>query len=183
MTTPPPPDGIPPDALPLYESLRRSVEASPYVVQPTSKGFDFKLDVANARWWGLLGRSRLRKAVVHHVKVIDPRTYSITDDVVTITWNAGVPTARYAYERQYGRSIAVGFGKAYALDDDLQPAEVYSYTYSAEDGRRMTQAAARSLGMKEKWPAAAVVGLVVGIIGAVGAAAALIALGIGLLAS
>lgn len=140
---------MPPDAASLYESLRRSTEGSPYVVEPTPKGFDFKLDIANAQWWDLLGRSGLRKSCVHHVKVIDSRTYSITDDLVTITWNVGVPTAQYAYERQYGRYVSIGFGKAYALDDGLKPAEVYSYTYSTEESRRMIQSAARSLGMKK----------------------------------
>jgi hypothetical protein len=181
MTTPM--DGIPPHAVPLYESLRRSAEGLPYVLEPTPKGFDFKVDIANADWWDLLGRSGLRKSYVHHVNVIDPTTYSITDDLFTVTWNAGVPTARYTSERQYGRNISIGFGKAYALDDDLKPAEVYSYTYSTEESRRLIQSAARALGMKEKWPAAAVVGLVVGVIGALGAVIALIALGITRLAS
>lgn len=178
-----PKDGIPPHAEPLYESLRRSTEGSPYVLEATPKGFDFKVDIANADWWDLLGRSGLRKSYVHHVKVIDTTTYSITDELFTVTWNVGVPTARYSSERQYGRNISIGFGRAYALDDDLKPAEVYSYTYSTEESRRMIQSAARSLGMKEKWPAAAIVGLVFAIIGALGAVAALIALGIGLLAS
>lgn len=178
-----PPYGIPPDAIPLYEALCRSAEGSPYVLEPTPKGFDFKVDIANARWWDLLGRSRLRKSYVHHVTVVDSRTYSITDDLATVTWNVGVPTARYTSKRQYGRSISIGFGKAYALDDDLKPAEVYSYTYSTEESRRLIQSAARALGMKERWPAAAIIGLVVGIIGALGAVAALIAFGIGLLTS
>lgn len=173
-----PPYGMPPDAAPLYELLRRSTEGSPYIVEPTPNGFDFKVDIADARWWDVLGRSSLTKSYVHHVKVIDSRTYSITDDLLTITWNVGVPTAHYTYERTYGRNISIGFGKAYALDNDLKPAEVYSYTYNTEESRRMIQSAARSLGMKERWPAAAIVGLVVGIIGGLGAVVTLITLGI-----
>lgn len=173
-----PTDGMPSDAAPLYESLRRSTEGSPYIVEPTPKGFDFKVDIANAQWWDLLGRSGLTKSYVHHVKVIDSRTYSITDDLLTITWNVGVPTAQRTYKRTYGRNISIGFGKAYALDNDLKPAEVYSYTYSTEESRRMIQSAARALDMKEKWPAAAIFGLVFGIIGGFGAVVTLITLGI-----
>lgn len=174
---------MPPAAAPLYESLRRSTEGSPYVIEPTPTGFDFKVDIANAQWWDLLGRSNLTKSYVHHVKVIDSRTYSITDDLLTVTWNVGVPTSRYSYKRTYGRNISIGFGKAYALDDDLKPAEVYSYTYSTEESRRLIQSAARSLGMKEKWPAAAIVGLVFAFIGGLGAVVTLITLGILRLAS
>ncbi|GGU21726.1 hypothetical protein [Nocardioides albus] len=178
-----PPYGIPPDAVPLYELLCRSTEGSPYIVEPTAKGFDFKVDIANAQWWDLLGRSGLTKSYVHHITVTDSGTYSITDDLCTISWNVGVPTAHYTYKRTYGRNISIGFGKAYALDDDLIPAEVYSYTYSTEESRRVIQSAARSLGMKEEWPAAAIVGLVFAIIGSLGAVAALITVGILRLAS
>lgn len=177
MTTPPPYD-MPPDAVPLYELLRRSTESSPYIVEPTSKGFDFKVVVAAAQWWDLLGRSGLTKSYVHHVTVTDSRTYSITDDLCTINWNVGIPTAQYTYKRTYGRNISIGFGKAYALDDDLKPAEVYSYTYNTEESQRIIQSAARSLGMKEKWPAAAIVGLVFAVVGALGAVVTLITLGV-----
>lgn len=181
MTTPP--YGLSADAAALYESLRRATEGTPYILEPTPKGFDFKVNIANAQWWDLLGRSRLTKSYVHHVKVIDSRTYSITDDLATITWNAGVPSAQYTYQRQYGRNISIGFGKAYAFDDDLRPAEVYSYTYSTEESRRLIQSAARSLGMRERWPAAAIIGLVFAIIGGLGAVVTLITLGMLRLAS
>lgn len=168
-----------PVAVPLYERLQHATGTTAYVMEPTAKGFDLKLDIANAKWWGLLGRAGLQKSYIHHVEVIDSDTYSITDDHVTITWNVGVPTAHYTYQRQRGRTLSMGFGKAYALDDDLKPAEVYNYTYSSEEGRRMIRSAAQALGMKEKWPAAMKVGLGFAVIAGLGALAAVIALGLG----
>lgn len=132
-----PTHGVPPDAAFIYEALRRSTERSPYILIPTPKGFDFKVDIANAQWWDLLGRSRPTKSYVNHVRGIDSGTFSITDDLLTVTRNAGVPNARYSDERTYCRNISIGFGKPYALDDDPRPADVYSNTYSTKESRRM----------------------------------------------
>ncbi|MGH3351377.1 MAG: hypothetical protein ACRDPS_11985 [Nocardioides sp.] len=173
MTTPPlQPPSV---AQPLYAHLEQLTKDSPYLVIPTETGFDLKIDIVDAKWWGILNRAGLKKTYVHHVRVVDATTYSITDDNVEISWSAGVPSAHYTYERTVGRSYNISFGTAYAINDDFKLDKVYSFKFNSEESRQMIKAAAKSLGLKEKMPTSMLIGVVVGF----GTLAALAIAGIG----
>lgn len=165
----------PPAAYQLYERLKRATEDSPYIVTPTDVGFDLKIDIVDAKWWGILNRAGLKWSYVHHVNVIDSTTYKVIDETVKVTWSAGVPSAQYSYEKTYGRSYNIAFGAAYAFNDNLKLAEVYNFKFNSEEGRQMLKAAAKSLGMKEKLPWPVLVGAIV----ALGTLALLVLSGIG----
>lgn len=145
----------------FYDRVRQAASESPYVVTPTDTGFDLQIDIVDAKWWGVLNRAGLKKTYIHHVAVPDPQTYLITDDYVDIEWSAGVPSAHYSKEREVGRVYKKSFGAAYAFDENFRPGQVYSFRFDSEESRHLLKAAARSLGMKEKMPATAKVGLIV----------------------
>lgn len=53
----------------LIDAVRASAEDSPYVIEETEEGFRVQLDVADARWWGPLSKSSLKKTLSHHVRL------------------------------------------------------------------------------------------------------------------
>lgn len=153
----------PADAQALYDRVRQAAAESPYVVTPTEKGFDLKVDIVNAKWWGALNRAELKKSFIHHVAVTDPRTYLITDDYVDIEWSGGVPSAHYSKEREVGRVYKKSFEVAYGFNENHRLEKIYSYTFDSEESRRLVKDAAKALGMKEKTPTTVRIGLAVGL--------------------
>lgn len=173
------------------EELRAAVadvaEGTPYRVEPTERGFDLRVDLADSHWWGPLGAAGVRSLVVHHV-VLDEarRRLSITDDHRDLRWDVGadggeVPrlTASVRASRFVGRSTSVSFERTWALDETGEPRRVVDYTFRSSEGHGLIRAAARDLGWSEQRGTAERIALVAAAIGGGGAiitAAALITL-------
>ncbi|MFC6285503.1 hypothetical protein ACFP3Q_06180 [Nocardioides sp. GCM10027113] len=162
------------------EELRRRVEVAaegtPYVVTPTRRGFDVTLDIVDAQWFGLLNKAGLSKVYTHHVAVREDGTYTVTDDVRTVEWVAGVPQVKGSSERMYGRVKELGVQKVWALDEHGRFGQVVDFRFSSEEGRDLVEAVAEQLGLRLRRGAAETVGLVFGVIGAVGALATIVVL-------
>lgn len=167
----------PASAQALFDGVRRATHDTPYTVTPTEKGFDLKVDIVDAKWWGVLNRAGMTKAYIHHVSVPDPQTYEVTDAYVDVEWSAGVPSAHYTQEHASGRVYKKSFDVAYAFNEDHKLEKIYSYTFDSEESRKLLKDAAKSLGMKERMGATEKIGLAVGL----GTIAALIVAGLVLL--
>lgn len=166
----------------FYEAVREKIAGTPYIVTPTPQGFDLALDLVNAKWFGAFNMAGLTSSYVHHVTVVPNGTYQILDDKVTFTWSAGVPTA-FRHERFQGRIHEVSFEKSWGITESGEFGKITDYTFRTQEGRQVIRTAANSLGLKEKMPAAMVIGLTFAIIGDLGAVLAMVILGVGLLAS
>ncbi|MER7558666.1 hypothetical protein ABTZ46_17100 [Nocardioides sp. NPDC126508] len=40
-----------PAAKPFFEPAKQATADSAYIVEPAAHGFDFNLDIVNAKWW------------------------------------------------------------------------------------------------------------------------------------
>jgi len=150
----------------LEDAVRRASAGTPYTVVPTDDGFDLRLDLADAQWWGAFNRAGLRTSFTHEVRVYGDR-FVITDVARTVEWVAGSPRIAASAAVERGRIQRVGFQRTYALGDDLRPQKVVDHSFSSETGRRLIEDAAAEHGLRQAMPleqriALAMAGLAVG---------------------
>ena len=138
--------------------VRAACESTPYVVTRTDDGFDVRLDLADAQWYGLFNKAGLKKTSIHHVKVTDD-DYSITDDSQEVRWTAGHPEITGSASRQLGRNIEVGFEKTWAIREDGTVGKVVDYSFNSEEGRGLVTLVAKELGLKQRRGTAEKIGL------------------------
>ncbi|WP_232680078.1 hypothetical protein [Nocardioides sp. R-C-SC26] len=136
----------------LEDAVRAASDGTPYQVASADGGFDVVLDLADAQWWGAFNRAGLRKSFTHEVRLRGEGRYTITDVAREVEWIAGTPRIAASGTVERGRIHKVGFEKTYALDDDLRPAEVVSYSFSSGTGRRLIEDAAEGLGLRQQMP-------------------------------
>lgn len=154
---------------PFLRAVADAAAGSPYVVTPTEAGFDVSLDIADDRWWTVLGKAGLTKTYVHHVAAPGDGTYTVTDDSRTVEWVAGVPRASVRAERVQGRVRELGVEKAWGVREDGSVGNVVDYRFSSEEGRDLITAVAGQLGRRQQRGGAERIGLVVAGIALVGA--------------
>ena len=145
------------------DRVSRNAEGTPYVVTPTSEGFDVGIDIVDARWFELYENVGLSRTVVHHVAV-DGTTYTVNDDSRTLEWAAGSPRLGATLERSTGRKHELSFQKTVAVSDRGRVEKVVDYTFSSEEGRRLISTAAQEEGLEERMPLNAKIGLWVAIL-------------------
>lgn len=165
----------------LREAVQQAAEGTPYAVSPTADGFDVALDVADARWYGLLEKAGLKKTCVHHVHVTESGSYSITDDSRELEWVAGTPRLGARAVRQTGRVKEISFRKTWAFNEQGKPAKVVDYRFSSEEGRSMVTAAAKGLGLRQVRGTTEKVAIGFAVVGAVGAVITVVVLLVGAL--
>jgi hypothetical protein len=162
----------------LVQRVRELADGSPYVVEDTAEGFDVRLDLADARWHSLMSRESLRRVFVHHVAVDEEHgSLSITDDSRTVTWKAGldsrdgklVPSLSGEAVRFQGRVVQVSRQKVLAWDEKGTYGTVVDYRLDSREGHALIRTAARELGFEQRRGTSERIGLVVGVIGGVGA--------------
>ncbi|WP_121256528.1 hypothetical protein [Nocardioides ferulae] len=129
-------------------AVARAAEGTPYVVRPDDEGFSVALDVVDARWIGLLNAAGLQKAYVHHVRVRDDRSYTITDDARTVEWVAGTPRIAASAERQVGRVIEFGHQTVWAFDEHGRFGVQADFQFDSEEGRDLINGVAGQLGLQ-----------------------------------
>lgn len=153
----------------FFRAVAAAAHGSPYVVTRTERGFDVALDIADDRWWTVLGKAGLQKTYVHHVAAPGDGTYTVTDDSRTVEWVRGVPRSSAQAERTYGRVRELRVEKAWGIREDGTVGPVVDYRFSSEEGRDLVTAVAQQLGRVEKRGAAERTGMIVAGIALVGA--------------
>jgi hypothetical protein len=165
----------------LLRLVRQAAEGTPYAVRETDEGFDVSLDL-DARWSGTLRKEGLRTTCIHHVSFPGPGTYSVTDDVREIDWEAGVARLAAHGSRTTGRVREKGFEKTYVFDRrTFRFRQVSAQSFDTGQGRRLIDAAAVGLGLRAKRSGAEVIGIVMASIAALGALITVVTLIIGVL--
>lgn len=157
----------------LFEAVRKNAEGSPYVVEETDYGFRVSLDIVDARWWGMLARSGVKKVATHDVRVDEARrTFAITDTLRRLEWSGGVslqdgmvPRLSRTAEIQMGRIHRREVEKAWALDDSGSFGRIVDYSFDSSEGRDLIRGPAAALGWQERMPRSARIGLIVGVLG------------------
>ena len=139
--------------------------------------------MADAKWLTLLRRQGLRTTVRHIVRVRpERRTFTITDDVRSLDWEAGLdggrPVLSGSASRTYGRTIALGRGKVWAWDEKLRYGKVLDYTLDTEESRALIRTAARQLGYRERMPPVVRFALAMAVLGGGGAVVTLVVLAV-----
>ena len=167
----------------LYDAVRSLADRSPYAVDRTDDGFVVHVDVADAKWYALLQKQGLRTTVRHIVRVRpEQRTFTITDDVRSLDWQAGLaggrPVLSASASRSYGRTIALGRRKVWAWDEKLRYGKVLDYTLDTEESRALIRTAAKELGYRERMPAVMKFALAMAVLGAGGAVVTLVVLAV-----
>jgi len=105
----------------FFAAVAAAAQDSPYAVTRTEEGFDVALDIADDRWWTLLGKAGMQKTYIHHVAAPGDRTYTVTDDSRTVEWVGSVPKLSVEAERVLGRVREFGFEKAWGIREDGTP--------------------------------------------------------------
>jgi len=157
--------------------VQRAAQGTPYVVEPTGRGFDVRIDVADATWYALMYKEGIHKVFTHHVQVDEEQgRYSVTDDGYDVEWQAGAdvsgsprPRLSASAERQVGTSREISFRKEYAWDEQGRHGKVVDYTFSSGEGNQLIRAAAERLGLRPVLPFTSKLALVIGIVAAAGA--------------
>jgi len=149
-------------------------EGTPYVVHETDQGFDVTLDIVDAQWFGIFDKAGLQKVYIHHVAMPEAGVYTVTDESRTVEWVAGTPRTTASAERVYGRVKEFGVQKVWAFDAQGDFGVQADYRFNSEEGRDLLRGVADQLGLEEKRGGVEKIGLVFGIIGGVGALAAIV---------
>jgi hypothetical protein len=166
----------------LRAAVAARVEGTPYVLVDTAEGFDLRIDLADARWYGLLGTAGRKKVVQHRVRVDeDARTYALVDDHYDLRWDAGagpagasVPRlgAQAEASRTRGRVREVSFEKTFGVDATTKrPDVVVDYVFRSDEGQRLVREPAEALGWKERQGWEVRVATVAAVVGGAGALA------------
>ncbi|WP_203337480.1 hypothetical protein [Nocardioides limicola] len=154
-----------------YEFERRVRDAfagTPYQVTSTDQGFDVRIDVADATWYGILNKAGLKYAVDHRVTVGDG-WFRVLDVEKRVEWVAGIPRIAGSAEVVKGRVIRSGFEKTWAFNERGEFTRVVDYTFHSEEGRRVVTDIGKHLGLRYRMSGYAKLGLVFALIGGVGA--------------
>lgn len=162
------------DAAAFREAVAAAAAGTPYVVEETERGFDVRLDIANASWFGLFDKAGLSRVHVHHVAVRDDGRYTVTDDVRAVDWVAGVPRTAVSAERVRGRVIALGREKVWAFDAHGRFGPQADFRFDSEEGRELVTGVADQLGLEIRRGTEERIGLVF----AIGTLVALLVLGL-----
>ena len=153
----------------FFRGVAAAAQDSPYAVTQTDEGFDVTLDIADDRWWTVLGKAGMQKTYIHHVAAPGDGTYTVTDDSRTVEWVGGVPKFSAESERVYGRVREFGVEKAWGIREDGTIGKVVDYRFNSEEGRDLITALAKQLGRDEKRGGAEKTGMVFAGIALVGA--------------
>jgi hypothetical protein len=157
----------------LVQRVRELADGSPYVVEDTAEGFDVRVDLANPDWRTAMSRKSVSRVFTHHVRVDEAKqSVSITDDLSSVSRETGV--VRLA--RFQGRMIEHSRHKVVAWGRPAGAGEAVDYRFSSTEGHALIRTATHELGFEEHQGTAARIGLVFGIIGAVGAVVTVVAL-------
>lgn len=141
----------------LVEQVRSDAAGGPYVVAEKPYGFDLTIDVADARWYTLIRKNRLKRVFTHEVRVDEAdHTISITDVENQVRWSAG-SSANGGLSLHAERSVKRGrihswsFHKEFGVDADTgEVGAVVDYTFSSGEGRTLVREAAERAGWREK---------------------------------
>lgn len=154
-------------------AVRTAVQDQPYtVVDEIPDGFTVQIDVADARWWGLLQQRGLRSTFRWVVRMGGPGTYSVTDTSTRLDWAAGAdgqlrPSLSARASTFQGTQISLRRESIWGLREDGTFGPVVDYVFDSSEGRALIDAVAERQGLKKTMNSAAKVGLIVAI-GAVG---------------
>jgi hypothetical protein len=139
-----------PDVDRFHAALLEATEDTAYVVERDEHGFVVRLELADAKWWGVLNRAGLRQEVAQLVRFPREGVFTVTDRISRVEWSAGVPT-RFAMEASYGRVVAwKKVEKVWALDDRGRLGKVVDISYDAGEARRLVEATGKALGLEQR---------------------------------
>ncbi|WP_435737389.1 hypothetical protein V5D56_01990 [Cellulosimicrobium sp. PMB13] len=162
-----------PTAADLAAAVGQRLERTPYrIADPRPDGFTMRLDLADARWWGVLSRSGLRETHELVVRVTpDGRSYATTDRRMEVGWTAGpsgpVPHVGATLRASgfQGKTWTYSAKKVVGVSDAGRVETVVDYAFSTALGHRLVSEAAASLGLREKMSTSTKIGVVAAVIG------------------
>jgi len=135
-------------------AVRRAVADTPYAVKETPRGFDLTIDVADARWLGILRAHGLNKVFTYKVTLDEPKQQLVITDVSnTLSWGAGGSTPRLTGSAtiRSGRVYEKSFRKEYGVDIDTgKVGKVVDYSFDSSEGRDLVRGVAREQGWSER---------------------------------
>ena len=162
-----------PNAADLAAAVGQRLEATPYrIVDPRPDGFTLVLDLADARWWGLLSRSGLRETFAHVVRVApDGRRYEVTDERTQVEWTVGasgpVPRLGASLSSFRGTTWTTSRRTVVGVSDAGRVEPVVDYAFTSATGRQIVADAAAGLGMQARMSAATRTGVAWAVFGGV----------------
>ncbi|GAA3561500.1 hypothetical protein GCM10022197_16420 [Microlunatus spumicola] len=152
----------------LFAAVQARTAGTPYVVEPKPEGFDVRLALEDPQWFGSFREWQLTQASVHHVRADEAaRTYSVDDELRTLTWRAGTD-GRERPVLSAGVSVARGnirrksVRRTYALGPGGLT-KTSEATFDSSAGRDLVTAAAKELSWKPRLSLNERIGLVVGL--------------------
>ncbi|MQA97604.1 MAG: hypothetical protein GEV11_24360 [Streptosporangiales bacterium] len=155
----------------LYARVQAATAGTPYTMVPTERGFDLTVDVDVPQWQELLTRRRITQVHTYRVALYPEKaTYTITDVVRTVEFEAGLGGVRLGATAFVGRSLYRTSHRA--LDGSGE------YSFSSGEGHGLIRGPAAELGWREAQPASVKIALGFAIVGGLGAIVALIALAV-----
>lgn len=143
----------------LIAKVELHAKGTPYIVERKDYGFDIRVDVSDARCYGLLHKEGIEKVFMHHVDLnADEKSLTIVDDAYHLEWQLDpdvkepdrAPTLKHASDRTVGHVIELGARKEFAWDERGKPGEVLAFNFSSSEGRNLVHAAAKELGWHEE---------------------------------
>lgn len=150
----------------LYDAVRARADGSPYTVTRTDDGMEVSLDLADSAWWALMYRESLHRTYTYRVSVDEQRgTFTMLDIERQVEWQAGVraedrkPLLRGSASVQQGRILSRERQTVWAWDDEGRFDKVVDYSFSTGEGHELVRRAAAELGLTERMPVQAKIGL------------------------
>lgn len=158
----------------LYARIEAAVAGTPYRMRRTEPGFDLTVDVDVPQWQELLTRRRVSQVHTYRIALRPAdKIFTMTDVVRTVEYEAGPGGVRLGKTVSVGRSMSVTSQRTFGDSGQSE-----QYTFSSAEGHRLIRGAAGELGWREAKPASVKIAIGVGILGGLGALAALIALAV-----
>lgn len=162
------------DAQQFTWAVEQAAKDTPYEVVAKDYGFDVRLDLADARWWTVLGQDHLRSAITHQVRMLPDDRYSITDLHHEVTWRDGVPELSASVTK--GRLYGGGAERSYGMRADGTFGRITDYRYDLATGRDLIRTVAKENGLTETMGNAQRIGIIVAAVAGLGALVTLVVL-------
>ncbi|MFF4397034.1 hypothetical protein [Streptomyces sp. NPDC001480] len=155
----------------FHTRIEAAATGTPYRPRRTEWGLELTVDVNAPQWQELLTRHRLDQIHTYRVALRpQEKTFTITDVVRTVEYEAGLGGVRLGKTVSTGRNVYVS--KTWSLNGTQE------YSFSSAEGHRLIRGVARELGWREIRPASVKIAIGFGVFGGVIALGTLVALAV-----
>ncbi|HSX48446.1 MAG TPA: hypothetical protein VLF41_03030 [Candidatus Nanoarchaeia archaeon] len=133
------------------QMLALNTPENPFTVQVQGNQVVATWNIVDAKWYQVFAKAGM-KATYQLIVDLDPVKYEAkyTDKNYSIAWEGGLPKVGAEISTFQGKEFLVSSGAAYGIKDNMQPGEIYNFSFDTRKIKRPVFAVLDQCGWKLK---------------------------------